>query len=331
MSDNSLRPDDPHFHKNPCAHTLNRSTKDAINTTLPIFRSHSKQIALQLYANLFSQHPELKAMFSTDFLQTRAQCQTNPGFGMSVQAQLLSDSIISLCSSIDNVESTKILQRISLKHISRHVQPDYYKAVATAFCESTRSVLADKLMESELKAWELTVTALCGLLIDKEKDLYALLNKNGSHWEGFRSFSVQAGESKCLPGRMLRKRYSFHAKDGAVVPKSTAGEFICLRAEHEEYGMVHCNITLASGSKRNELSTLMVASESQGSNGTSNSCLAMQIMEERKMVELSSPISALLQTNREGKRSQRKTMQAGVAPLGNASPLANTIVFARKR
>eukprot|EP00178_Gracilaria_changii_P016950 TRINITY_DN48546_c0_g1_i1.p1 TRINITY_DN48546_c0_g1~~TRINITY_DN48546_c0_g1_i1.p1 ORF type:complete len:342 (-),score=45.84 TRINITY_DN48546_c0_g1_i1:21-1046(-) len=275
----------------------------AIKRTLPVFTKNSQQISVQLYANLFEQYPHLKPMFSLEFLQTPAQCKSSPAVSMSPQAKILSDSIVNFCANLDNLHAMKAaVDRICTKHVSRHVKSEHYPAVAAAFSKACRQVLNDQLSEQDLNAWDTAVTALAGILVKTEQQMYDLLKSNERHWEGFRAFSVEGSEQQPSPagGTVSRQMYKMCPTDGGKLPKYSAGESICLRVNHDDYGLVHCPVSLCARERKGEIQ-ISIPVRANPSKGASSESVLKEKLDGGEMIEVSSPIANLLKKQKSGK------------------------------
>ncbi|KAI0561798.1 Nitric oxide dioxygenase [Gracilaria domingensis] len=194
------------------------------------------------------------------------------------------------------------VERICSKHVSRHVKSDHYPAVATAFSKAARQVLNDQLSEDDLKAWEAAVMALAGVLIKTEQKMYNLLQSNDRHWEGFRTFSVEGSEEQASAagGIVSRQVYKMCPSDGGKLPKYLAGESICVRVNHDDYGLVHCGVSLCPRERKGELQ-ISIPARSNSSKGASSESVMKEKLDEGDVVEVSSPIANLLKKQKSGK------------------------------
>lgn len=320
-------------HSSALAHRRRRNGSDLIDpeteaiikNTLPLFTKHSQQIAVQLYANLFEQHPQLKPMFCLEFLQTPGQCLKNPGTGMSPQAKILSDSIVNFCANLDDIDMMKnAVERICAKHVSRHVKSDHYPAVAGAFSRAVRQVLKDELSESDLKAWDAAVSALAGVLIKAEKEMYDRLKHGDRHWRGFREFSVQPRgvAQPTAAGSASRKVYAMTASDGSKLPRIVPGESICVRVQHEQFGLVHYGVNLVNRPNKTEIHVSLPGNTT--SSKTSSHSVVKEKFEQGYDVELSSPM-AYLNSKTKGKSASRKAPKHDLTRVQEASRLPGVI------
>ncbi|PXF49541.1 Flavohemoprotein [Gracilariopsis chorda] len=304
---------------------IDPETEALIKNTLPIFTKHSQQIAVQLYANLFEQHPQLKPMFCLEFLQTPGQCKKSPGTGMSPQAKILSDSIVNFCANLDNIDMmNNAIERICAKHVSRHVKSDHYPAVAGAFSRAVRQVLKNELSESDLKAWDTAVSALAGVLVKAEKEMYDCLKHGDRHWKGFREFSVQPSEAgqPTAAGNASRKVYAMSASDGSKLPRIVPGESICVRVQHEEFGLVHYGLHLVGRPNKTEIHVSLPGNAT--SSKTSSHSVVKEKLEEGHHVELSSPM-AYLTSKKRGKSVQSRALKHDLTRVQEASRLPGVI------
>ncbi|CAN8075466.1 unnamed protein product [Agarophyton chilense] len=224
---------------------------------------------------------------------------------MSPQAKILSDSIVNFCANLDNMDAMRVaVERICCKHVSRHVKSDHYPAVAAAFSKAARQVLKDDLSEGDLVAWDTAVTALAGLLVDTEKSMYDKLKENERHWEGFRPFSVHESEEQASAagGTTSRHVYKLRPIDEGKLPRYMAGESICLRVEHEDFGLVHCGVSLGARERKGELQ-IAIPTRSNSSKGASSESVLKEKLDQRETIEVSSPMANLLNKQKTGKSS----------------------------
>lgn len=176
-----------------------------IKGSLSVFRASACNVALELYREVFRAAPAVRCLFSLEFFNLRGtkQCPLRSapdGLGngdraamdgddtlmppLSAQAQILADSIVSFCASVDDIASIEpAIDRICAKHVSRQIQPEHYTVVAEAFSAAIRTVLGEKLSVEELAAWDGAVVFLAGLLIKRESELYKERANTPGVWE----------------------------------------------------------------------------------------------------------------------------------------------------
>lgn len=157
---------------------VERTELALVKGSVHIFRDSAREVALELYREVFRAAPSVRCLFSLEFLNVRStkECPLRKhGDGiarkeddtlvplLSAQAQILADSIVGFCASVDDLASFEpAIDRICEKHVSRQIQLGHYTVAAEAFSAATRTVLGDKLSAAVLAAWDAAVVSLAG-------------------------------------------------------------------------------------------------------------------------------------------------------------------------
>lgn len=313
----------------PPLRSLSPTTLQLVKKTLPVFQAHSHDLALALYHHLFSNHPSLKTLFSLDFLSPKPSSPTSQ---ISAQARILSDSIITFCASLPDLTNfAPHLNRICCKHVSRHVTPAHYGAVAAAFVAAADKCLSNKLSKEELQAWEESIKALAALLIHREKQLYESLESTPGAWLGFREFSVKGLSQNACTGSTV----TLSPADKRPLADYISGQYVCLRANTDAHGPVVRNISLAPRMvvKESKLCTytLMLPPFKAEENG--DICadrVVQEYLQNGENVELSAPTGGFVSGEKgafmkKAARAKEVGLRRVVALRGARSPLAEVV------
>jgi nitric oxide dioxygenase len=151
-----------------------------IKKTLPEFEKNGYKIAVELYAEVFRAHPELRSLFSLEFLAPKSAppgaCPFNLVHSLSEplspQARILSRTIVQLASSLEKLHHfDAMISRICNKHVSRNIRPEHYPVVVDAFKSAMKTVLGDQLSEDELEAWNTAVLELSRFFVKREEEI----------------------------------------------------------------------------------------------------------------------------------------------------------------
>lgn len=163
---------------------------------------------------------------------------------ISAQAQILSDSILTFCSHVDDLSRfVNTLERICTKHVTRMVEPDHYEVLLHLFNIIIREEFTTRLSEEEYRAWDRALFAFASLLVSRERELYDHLERTDGYWKGFRTFAVRKLSRR--DGRLQHFALT-PLTEGQDLPYAI-GQTICIRVMHEKYGYVYHNLCLKQG------------------------------------------------------------------------------------
>ena len=138
---------------------LTDERKQIVKDTAPILKEKAEAITTRMYEIMFSNYPDAKALFKN---------------APNNQNQVLAKSLIVYAENIDNLGALKgAVERISKHHIDTKVKPEHYPWVIESLLQAMTDVL-DEVATLEVKdAWFAAYWFLAGILMNKEKEMYA--------------------------------------------------------------------------------------------------------------------------------------------------------------
>lgn len=138
---------------------MNDTTIDIIKATAPVLKNKGEEITTVMYSILFEKYPETKELFKN---------------AAPDQYKKLANAVYAYAANIDKLENlTKGIETMSNVHVKTGVLPEHYPMVADALLGAIKQVLGDAATDDVMNAWEEAYTFLAGVLINKEKELYA--------------------------------------------------------------------------------------------------------------------------------------------------------------
>lgn len=223
-----------------------REVVDEIECTLPLMRKHAREIAMELYRNIFRVAPSVKTMFSLEFLEPKGSCPLqHADKQLSAQAQLLSDSIVQFAVEVARGDLSNFehaLARICAKHVSRGVEPAHFSVVVDAFARAARTCVGKVLTEKQLKAWRVAVQTLADELVMREQALADRIAREPGSWRGFRAFTVAPATEAGVADDVAR----LSPLDCQPLAEYMSGQFVCMRVRTCGFGDVHLNTPLVA-------------------------------------------------------------------------------------
>ncbi len=142
--------------------TLSADTMATVKATAPALREHGLDITKRMYARMFAQHPEVKAMFD--------QAAQESG----EQPKRLAAAILAYAENVDKLENLSgPVLRMAQRHVETHVKPEHYPIVAENLLAAIKDVLGGAATDDILGAWGEAYWFLADILIAKEAELYA--------------------------------------------------------------------------------------------------------------------------------------------------------------
>lgn len=149
------------------AAALPDTTIATIKATAPALQAHGLAITQRMYERLFVNR-EIAALFD--------QAAQESG----EQPRRLAAAILAYAENIDKLQKLAApVQRMVARHVECGVRAEHYPHVADALLPAIRDVLGDAATEEILAAWGEAYWFLADLLIDKEKALYADIERAG--------------------------------------------------------------------------------------------------------------------------------------------------------
>jgi nitric oxide dioxygenase len=154
-----------------------------VKKTLPMMQLKSYEVAVEMYRAIFKVHPDLRNLFSLEFLAPKSDRSSSAPPGacpfaghdtlmepLSMQARILAKTIVDFASKVDNLSAFQgSIDRICSKHVSRDIRPEHYAVVVAAFGAAMKAVFQDDLSADEHAAWTAAVAVLAGIFIEREK------------------------------------------------------------------------------------------------------------------------------------------------------------------
>lgn len=138
--------------------TLSTETKQIVSATKPVLEEHGLAITTRMYERLFTEHPEVEAMFSG----------AAPG-----QPERLAGAVLAYAENIEQVESlVPVVEQIAGKHVAAGVEPAHYDIVGGALLGAMVDVLGE-LDPSVLDAWGQAYGYLANIFIEVEAGVAA--------------------------------------------------------------------------------------------------------------------------------------------------------------
>ena len=137
---------------------MTETTKAIIKSTAPLLKNKGEEITTVMYENLFSGHPDAKALFKN---------------ASADQYVKLANMIYAYASNIDQLDKLQTgIEKVAHIHVKTKVQPEHYPWVGTALLSAIKQVLADDATTEIMDAWAEAYEFLSTVFIAKEKELY---------------------------------------------------------------------------------------------------------------------------------------------------------------
>lgn len=298
-----------------------------VKESLPRFERHGYDVAVELYREVFKVDSNLRALFSLEFLapktQPNAETSTCPFAGqdslelpLSMQARILSQTIVSLASKIDNLSSEdRAIDRICCKHVSRDIRAEHYGVVAAAFDTAMRTVLKDDLSAEEFAAWGSAIGALAEVFIARETAIREAAGAKTGGWVGFRKFVIGKQPEIINAGAKL---LLVPVDNGHVCPAGK-GQYSCLRMNVENFGTIYHNTFLKSEARPEETAETHLRCKDPG--GSANRLAALAIMAPQKRGSCSR-----LAPNNSGSSSRLAPNNSAVGDDSTEVPVYGTVI-----
>jgi hemoglobin-like flavoprotein len=138
---------------------LTEENKKIVKDTAPVLKEKGEAITTRMYEIMFSNYPDAKKLF--------ANSPNN-------QNQILAKSIIGYAENIDKLSALSgAIEKIAAHHVKTNVKPVHYPWVIESLLQAMSEVLGDAATEEVKKAWFAAYWFLAGILMKREKELYA--------------------------------------------------------------------------------------------------------------------------------------------------------------
>lgn len=140
---------------------LSQKTIDIVKSTVPALKEHGLEITTVFYKTMFTNNPEVKAMFNMDKQESGAQ------------PKALAMTVLAAAQNIDNLEVLlPAVKKIGRIHVNTNVKPEHYPIVGKNLLIAIKEVLGDAATDEVLNAWEEAYGVIAQVFIDVEKDIY---------------------------------------------------------------------------------------------------------------------------------------------------------------
>ncbi|MBM7062245.1 NO-inducible flavohemoprotein [Pseudomonas sp. UL073] len=194
---------------------LSAEQRTLIKATVPLLESGGEALTRHFYQLLFSEHPEVHALFN----------QAHQASGN--QAKALANAVLMYARHIDRLnELGPLVGQIVNKHVSLQILPEHYPLVGGCLLRAIREVLGAELAnDAVIAAWAAAYGQLAGLLIGAEEEVYARNEQLDGGWRGIREFRVarKVAESEEIVSFYLAP------VDGGALLEFAPGQYIGLR------------------------------------------------------------------------------------------------------
>ena len=197
---------------------LSASTISTVKATLPILAKRGAELTTHFYRRLFAAHPEVRPLFNAAHQQSGRQ------------QRALAGAILAYARHIEQPEAlSSALELIAHKHASLGIRPEHYPIVGEHLLGAMVDVLGDAATDEVLHGWGEAYNLLAGVLIARERGIYAEHRQSGG-WEGFRPFIVvrKRRESETVTSFYLEP------SDGGPLADFRPGQYITVRMDGPE-------------------------------------------------------------------------------------------------
>ena len=138
---------------------LSAKTIEICKATAPVIQEQGEAITTRMYEILFENYPETKALF---------------GDAPEDQHKILAGAVAAYAANIDNLDVLgKAVEGMAKRHVKTNVKPEHYPMVGVSLLQAIKDVLGDAATDDVIEAWKEAYFFLGGILIAREKELYA--------------------------------------------------------------------------------------------------------------------------------------------------------------
>lgn len=193
---------------------LSPQTKALIKATVPALEAVNETLTRHFYQLLFSEHPEVRALFNQRHQQT------------GEQPRALANSVIAYARNIDRLEALgPAVSLIVQKHASLNVLPEHYPVVGSCLLRAIREVMGEAATDEIVDAWGQAYGQLADLLIQAEEEVYQSHAQAPGGWRGPRKFRVARKETESAE----INSFYLEPADGGPLLDFTPGQYLTLR------------------------------------------------------------------------------------------------------
>lgn len=196
---------------------LKASTIDIVKATAPAVAAHAEQITRRFYTLMFEGDPQVRAFFNEAHQHSGGQ------------QRALAGAICAYAANIDNLGALgPAVELIAQKHCSLGIRPEHYPIVGKHLLVAIKDVLGDAATDAVIGAWGEAYGLLAGVLVDRERAVYAGQAARPGGWNGYRPFVVdrKVRESDIVTSFYLKPR------DGGPLPAFEPGQYVTVKVDH---------------------------------------------------------------------------------------------------
>ena len=192
---------------------LSDTTMDIVSATVPALEAHGEAIVTRMYERLLHD-AQIRSFFNLSHQS-----------GSSPQHKALTGAILAYANNIREPQNlAAAIERIAQKHVALKIAPAHYEAVGSSLLAAIRDVLGDAASPEVLEAWAEAYWFLAGVLIEREKSLYADQATLPGGWSGWRDFVI--AEKRAETDEITS--FTLRPVDGAAVLKHRPGQYLTL-------------------------------------------------------------------------------------------------------
>ena len=207
---------------------LDDKTRKIVKACAPILQERGLEVTTHMYGLMFSQNPEVKALFNP-------ANQTPTG-----QPATLARAVGAYAANIDNLDVLGgALKLMAHKHASLGVTADQYPIVGKHLLQSLEDVLG---VDAETKdAWAKAYGFLADVLIGMERQLYDEAAAQEGGWRDFRRFRIAHKE----PESDIITSFYLEPVDGKPVTRHRPGQYTTVRLDFPDGSSTVRNYSLS--------------------------------------------------------------------------------------
>ena len=231
---------------------MSKGELSLLHESANMLQGRGPEVATKLYDHFFVAHPELKFYFSTCFLGKKAGDDGKTQ--VTLMAKVMAHILFQFCIHIEDLgKFASDCERVSAKHVSRGIKPEFYPYFGDALILALKEVIGDK--PELLAAWRKAYDHIASIFIEKEKKLTAEMRDQEGGWEGFRKFKIaevkEEQDARTATSDddedeefETKTVYYLEPKDGnKKLPVHHFGQYVCIRY-HINGTTTHRNYTL---------------------------------------------------------------------------------------
>ena len=202
-----------------------------VKATVPALEAHGLAITGRMYGRLF-ENEAIRALFNASHHGETGS-----------QPRALAGAVLAFARNVDNPAVLgPALERIAQKHVGLNILEEHYPFVATALLGAIADVLGEAATPEILDAWGEAYWFLAGLLIGREKQIYAGHAAAPGGWAGWRDFVVagRRAESEIITS------FTLTPADGGPVLRHRPGEYLTFWLEVPGHAPLKRNYSISS-------------------------------------------------------------------------------------